>query len=425
MIMEKKTIWDHSSIRKGMIWLFLSKKGKTMNQDQDRYVSEEEIKAKLSIERLNSVKRFFSSKAVFCIAFLVCYILLIIIAVSVEHSALMFSLLIPLLWGIMFIGMNVLAFTQKRIKRLEDFVLTGVSTEKDKPDKDVLIRELFGWLYFIGLIFLFCNISVSMIYIPEWFILPFGFLAIVGMLIFGAEGMMLIMSVILLAVDLKSGNPPWQLYFLPGAGILLTAGTFLFSYMLDKKVDRRFDAEADSTIRPALESVMTVEKFRCREILPYYDQNAKNIEGNCYAVGKWKGIAVSFSNLSFKSTVVRDNKQLFNGGLVNGTKSFCGIGVTYIIGHKPNEKELDTIRYNLQQYKLYDISINSANKITALLDVGYFFTLDKSFNAVCHGSRPEIDAKKLDGIFERIQAGVHQKEIPPQLPLFSDGRERD
>ncbi|WP_201426773.1 hypothetical protein [Ruminococcus difficilis] len=315
---------------------------------------------------------------------------------------------------ILFVWMNVIALTEKRIKRCEDFLMTGISREK-KPEKEILMRTLFDRMFFAGMILLVLNITMSLFYIPEWVILPFGFLALVGILILGVDGMIFVLSVILFAVYLKSGNIPWLLFFFAGTGVLLVIGSFLFSHLLEKKVDRNFESEADAKIRPMLESVMTTEKFLCREHMPFDDKNAEKIKGNCYAAGKWNGITVSYSNLSFKRKVVRDKSQIFSAGLVNATDSFCGIGVTYIVGHKPNKKTLEMIRHNLEDYRIYDVTVNTANKITALLDAGYFFTADESFNAVWHGDQLKIDAKKLDDIFKRIDAGVQQKLMQRNL----------
>lgn len=44
-----------------------------------------------------------------------------------------------------------------------------------------------------------------------------------------------------------------------------------------------------------------------------------------------------------------------------------------------------------------------------------FFTADESFNAVWHGDQLKIDAKKLDDIFKRIDAGVQQKLMQRNL----------
>lgn len=385
-----------------------------MDRNLENVYSEDREKAFRSIERLRSVKRFFGSKIVFFVAYIVCAVILIIITLNIERPDIMSASLMLLPSVILFVWMNVIALTEKRIKRCEDFLMTGISREK-KPEKEILMRTLFDRMFFAGMILLVLNITMSLFYIPEWVILPFGFLALVGILILGVDGMIFVLSVILFAVYLKSGNIPWLLFFFAGTGVLLVIGSFLFSHLLEKKVDRNFESEADAKIRPMLESVMTTEKFLCREHMPFDDKNAEKIKGNCYAAGKWNGITVSYSNLSFKRKVVRDKSQIFSAGLVNATDSFCGIGVTYIVGHKPNKKTLEMIRHNLEDYRIYDVTVNTANKITALLDAGYFFTADESFNAVWHGDQLKIDAKKLDDIFKRIDAGVQQKLMQRNL----------
>ena len=385
-----------------------------MDRNLENVYSEDREKAFRSIERLRSVKRFFGSKIVFFVAYIVCSVILIIITLNIERPDLMSASLMLLPSVILFVWMNVIALTEKRIKRCEDFLMTGISREK-KPEKEILMRTLFDRMFFAGMILLVLNITMSLFYIPEWVILPFGFLALVGILILGVDGMIFVLSVILFAVYLKSGNIPWLLFFFAGTGVLLVIGSFLFSHLLEKKVDRNFESEADAKIRPMLESVMTTEKFLCREHMPFDDKNGEKIKGNCYAAGKWNGITVSYSNLSFKRKVVRDKSQIFSAGLVNATDSFCGIGVTYIVGHKPNKKTLEMIRHNLEDYRIYDVTVNTANKITALLDAGYFFTADESFNAVWHGDQLKIDAKKLDDIFKRIDAGVQQKLMQRNL----------
>lgn len=106
-----------------------------MDRNLENVYSEDREKAFRSIERLRSVKRFFGSKIVFFVAYIVCAVILIIITLNIERPDIMSASLMLLPSVIMFVWMNVIALTEKRIKRCEDFLMTGISREKSPKKK--------------------------------------------------------------------------------------------------------------------------------------------------------------------------------------------------------------------------------------------------------------------------------------------------
>ena len=157
----------------------------------------------------------------------------------------------------------------------------------------------------------------------------------------------------------------------------------------------------------------------------YYDEKSKEIEGNFYTAGRWRGREVRFSNLSFTKTVVKKNKQLTGKGLINSDESFSGVCVTYLADGKVTDRMLDIIKYNLHSYGLYDAFVSTSNKVTVLLNRGYYFIENPKICSVSHSDQLRIDSAKLDSVYQAIRGGLLQKQMPPRLPNDRNRTMRD
>lgn len=303
----------------------------------------------------------------------------------------------------------------KRIKRCEDQVLTGIILDSEKLTSGQLIWRVCGIMFFIGYGCLLSSFFLFAFVLPPSLMVPGLFLALIVILLLGAETSGVVLSVAAIVIGAVTGATSWYLYILPVACLLLLVLPLLIIRQLRKKNLSRLEKETETYVIPALSQIMTVEKFDCSDHVPYDDDKSKNIEGNFYIVGRRHGREIRFSNLSFTKTVTKKSKQVISKGLINIDESFCGICVTYLADGKVTDRMLDIIRYNLQPYGLYDAFASTSNKVTVLLNRGYYFIKNPKIFSVSHSDQLRIDAAKLDSVYQAIQEGLLQKQMPSRL----------
>ena len=235
------------------------------------------------------------------------------------------------------------------------------------------------------------------------------------------KGLVIFIAVSCTVVDLIAGSMPLPILLVSLFGMILFGGILLAAVFISKKLKKSFGREAESRVKPALETIMTVETFNSGERLPYVDfGGGEKYEGNCCAYGKWNGTDVAFSSISFLTDVKIKEDPDKPMEMPYTKKSLEGICVFYTLDREPTEKMMEIIRYNLRQYQCYDVVAQSDHKIAVTLKNGYYFVDDRNHPSVCGETQLECDAVKLNGVFEAIKAGVDHKKLNPRFETLTE-----
>lgn len=385
---------------------------------------EENVKARETIDRMQSVKRIINHKAVVLVPFFVFGLILLpfFVLISDLNPGWAGCFMMPVLWGVVTLVKMISGWADIRIKRCEDYLLSGIKVQRKKSNIFVRMMRNNGLIRLIGVGILHSCAFITIRYLPfeQWTVYSVMALVLIG---FGFFICIVFVDKILgniwvaaagTVADLIVGSAPLWYYLLFGFGMVLFAGSFLVERFIPKKLEKTFGQEAENRIKPELETIMTVKSFDTDERLPYVDfGGGENYEGNCLVSGKWNGTDVAFSNISFMTEVLLENEHDRSAEPVYGKERITGICVYYTVDRDVVENMLEIVRNNLRVYQCYDVLALRDHKISVTLKQGYYFVESKDVKAVCSEDQLKCDAIKLNGVLEAIKAGIDHKELEP------------